>query len=124
MSKLKNAVECYSVTDQVVLGTNPENADYDNPTGNIYGWQAFVIVEAKDGSRWTHVQTRVAYRSDDAERKVRSLVDRVNAAIGDGIELNPDLWIPSRPVYMSEAYIREGCELDQLELEIMQEKGC
>jgi len=107
----------------VVIGYNPENADYTNPRGAIYRIQASIVVEAPDGSRWAHYQTRQGHTVSDAEAKVQRLVDNVNAHIQKGGQLDASYWNPVRPAYMSEAYARGGFEQEKCALERMQDMG-
>lgn len=102
-------VNCvFPQTDVVVIGTNPENADYNNPTGAIFGFCAYVIAEAPDGSRWQYVETRTRRLEHDAYAAVQALVNAANARISQGGVLTPEYWVPARPGYGSEAYDRGG----------------
>lgn len=43
--------EFFARTDIVVTGSNPENADYTNPRGHIFGFAAYVVADSERGDR-------------------------------------------------------------------------
>ncbi len=105
---LTEALAAFAQADEVVMGYNPENADYTNPRGAIYGFSAYVFVEALDGSRWVHPARFTRRFEQDALEAASKFVDRVNKRLAEGGELNPDYWRETRPCYGSDAYIKNG----------------
>lgn len=64
----------------VVTGHNPENADYDNPRGEIYGYAGYVVAEAENGERRRlHVTT--AYFAGDALDAAQKVADALNVRL-------------------------------------------
>jgi hypothetical protein len=90
----------------------------------------YVVGETDDGYRIQH-RTRfpkaVAIRSNDeycecgwypeydqnAEAKAQRLCDRVSEAVARGVALTHEFWETVDPAYGSEAYQREGTELER-----------
>ena len=113
-------------SDQVVLGQDPENADYCNPRGNVIGEAHFIIATAEDGSRMVHDARALTYRgmpcgigmeydgesgmSHVAEPKDGDVtvgrLERLAAHLNSTqAPLSPDHWIPVQPAYGSQAYV-------------------
>lgn len=104
----------------VVIGRDPEMADYDNPRGEIIRPAYFVTVTHADGSRLQHVRTFVARQRISPcpqEARAQQLADAVNRHLAAGKKLNPAHWQKIRAEYGSDAYIREGGEQDEIEAE-------
>lgn len=106
----------FAATDLVVIGTNPEMADYDNPRGEIIGYAAYVYAENTHGDR-----RRLFLKSAYSESEVLPYAERVatalNARMASGrLPVAFDRWEQSRPAYGSEAWQDYG-EHDELMLE-------
>lgn len=91
-------------TDIVVIGHNPENADYTNPRGEIYGYRGYILATAPDGSRWEFNRTMTDRSERVVLERLESFVKHVQQHIDRGGKLNPAHWEESRPQYGSEAY--------------------
>jgi hypothetical protein len=106
-------VAAYTVrTDIVVVDTNPEMADYDNPHGHVYGFAAFVQAESARGDRrQLHVVTlRVESLAADAAQRI---ADALTARLAAGkLPVAFDRWTDARPAYGSDAYLDYGQDDD------------
>lgn len=96
-------------SDIVVIGYNPENADYDNPKGEIYGYAAYVQAVSPRGDTWIkHVRT------DRFEVEVMvdasKLADALNARLTnfDKLPVGFEGWQQGRTIFGTEAYIEYG----------------
>lgn len=109
-------------TDVVVMGSNPENADYDNPRGHIYGYRGYLIAIAPDGSQWVFERTM----ADLLERNVLDRLDtfcaHVQRQIDRGVKLDVNRWTETRPAYGSEAYANGGWSREDAMLERMEDE--
>lgn len=104
-----NALTFQASTDIVVTGCDPEAADYDNPRGEIFGYQACVYAINDHGD------TRVLYLGVDrfdsvalakAEKVAEALTARLEK-LGK-LPVGFDSWQAGRPVYGSDAYVEYG----------------
>lgn len=95
-------------TDIVVIGCNPENADYDNPRGNIYGFCGYILAVAEDGSQWMFEHTHTRRYEIDVLARLNSFANKVQDHLNKGGKLDPTRWQEVRPAYASEAYIAGG----------------
>lgn len=102
----------------VVVGTDPEMADYDNPRGELVGESHRVVAEDEDGSRYEHryaAVTRNGYTlSDLSVDRLEALAAYLNKAHP---VLDEDLWHEIDPAYGSMAYQREGTEAERAYME-------
>lgn len=101
-------VSFHAGTDLVVVGHNPEMADYDNPRGEIIGSAAYVYAEdAKGYRRRRHVITgREAVVLPRAEAIALALTARLTDL--KKLPVGFDQWDDHVPAYGSEAYIESG----------------
>ena len=95
-------------TDIVVIGQNPEMADYSNPRGYIYGFAAYVRAESDRGD--TRVNRVCTDRwESDALAKADAQAAALNARLALGkLPVGFDSWKAGRAVYGSEAYEAYG----------------
>ena len=102
----------FASTDLVVLGTNPENADYTNPRGEFYGSAGFVYAEDVVGNRvrlWVKTDGGDAVALEAAERVAVAL----NARLAAGkLPVAFASWQEARPSYGSAAYVEYGQDDD------------
>ena len=112
-----NTTHFDTYTDIVVIGSNPEMADYDNPRGHVYGFAAYVRAVSKHGdTRVLHVATERSER--DAVAQADQLAERLNARLQNlgKLPVAFDGWTAGRPVYGSDAYVEYG-QADDVALE-------
>lgn len=95
-------------SDIVVVGQNSEMADYDNPKGYLYGFNACVEATDEAGYRWAHRQTFTACTERDAHEAAEVLAVKVRAHLAKGGKLKAPGWLETRPMYGSDAYIATG----------------
>lgn len=101
--------------DVIQMGTNPEMADVDNPTGAVYGFASFVMAENSAGQRWAkHVTNE--YYEDQALAPAKKLTDALTSRLEKLGRLPVDFadWAPSAPRYGSDAH-DESAHFDQEE---------
>lgn len=60
-------VNFFAASDIVVVGANPEMADYDNPRGELFGVTSYVVAEDADGERVRTPVKTVDHVSREAE---------------------------------------------------------
>lgn len=110
-------------SDIVVTGNNTECADYDNPRGNLYGFQPFVTVTDTNGNRKRlDVGPPIGRfygfgggRSmDEANKIADDLAMRLQARWDNFGKLPIRFcdWYDTRPAYGSDAYIAYGAADD------------
>lgn len=97
-----------SGTDIVVIGQNPELADYDNPRGYIYGFAAYVqAISPRGDTRAITIATSNDER--DVLAKAEAQAAALNARLAAGkLPVAFDRWVVGRPLYGSEAYVEYG----------------
>jgi hypothetical protein len=104
MMQVMNIEHFFAATDLVVVGTNPEMADYDNQRGDIIRSAAYVYAEdARGNRRRLHVAT--GWESEvlpKAEALATALTARL-ANLGKA-PVGFDRWHDARPAYGSDAY--------------------
>lgn len=108
-------------SDIVVIGYNPENADYENQKGEIYGHAAYVQAVSPRGDTWIkHVRTDRFEAEVMAE--ANKLADALNARLTnfDKLPVNFASWPQGRTIYGSEAYIEYG-QAEELALEMSED---
>ena len=105
----------FASSDIVVVGTNTEMADIDNPRGHLFGEAWYVYAENPHGDR------RRFYMGIDkqiqSERMASALTQRLAAG---KLPVAFDRWQPTRPSYGSDAYIEYG-QADDLAMEIKEQ---
>ena len=135
------------ISDQVVVGTNSEMADFDNRQGHLYGLVHFVQAENKAGRRWVHVARAYTMRDpreydtneivaswndyDDADEMevfaqfsvdsgtmTFARLEALAAHLNDAqSRLNQDYWTEVQACYGSDAYISGGWEQVAVDIE-------
>ena len=102
-------------SDIVVIGSNPESADYDNPRGEIHGLRPYVrAVDARGNTKmkYSTVVHHVNVGDTEAERDARALADRLNEKLAQRRMPDMSSWEEGRAVYGSPAYEAYGAEGD------------
>lgn len=99
------------VSDLAIIGSNPENADMDNPYGHIFGEVPFVELVLDDGRRYEHKNSFADF--DEAHMFRQEVEDHLLA----GGELVTEHWPEVDPVYGSDAYCSQGIEQERIFLE-------
>lgn len=119
-------------SDQVVTGQDSEAADYDNPKGNLYGFQPYVTVTDSEGNRKRlNVGPAIGqfscfggdYSLREADKIAGALADRLQAR-WDNFHALPVRfcdWFDTNPCYGSEAYMAYG-QAEEVEWERMIER--
>jgi hypothetical protein len=100
---MKNITSITIESDIEVIGMNPENADMGNPTGEIYGECYFICATTEDGEVFSHFKV---YSHLEEENAI-AFGEKVQKAISAGRPLDSNFWRYRRPVYGSEAWIKE-----------------
>lgn len=95
-------------SEYVVVGTNPEFSDFDNPRGEIIRERFFMLAEDSTGRRFR-------YGCEDTELEAEIVFVHFAPAV--------DEWLETHPAYGSEAYISSGTELNQLRSEMEDDLG-
>ena len=108
MHPMQTPFHFFAATDLVVVGQNPEMADFDNPRGDIIRSAAYVIAEDAKGYRVRqHIRT-------GHERDVLEEASAQALALNARLQLlhKPPIgfaaWEPHFPAYGSEAYVESG----------------
>lgn len=106
-------------SDLVVLGTNPEMADYSNPRGEIIGLAYCVRAHNAHGDTWA--KTVVTGRIGE-EAELYAKADKLASALRARLErlgklpVDAAQWRQGRPIYGSDAYVEYG-QADDVALE-------
>jgi len=119
---IEQVTQIFCRTDVVVIGHNPENADYTNPRGEIYGFCGFVVAEAPDGSRWQFDRTMTSRLEANVLARLETFAAHVQWQIENGRKLDPNHWTTVRPGYGSEAYSNGGWSREDAMLERMADR--
>jgi hypothetical protein len=107
-------------TEIVIIGQNPELADYSNPQGHEYGLAAYIQAVSEYGD------TRIKYVGvnpweEQIMAKAEAQADALNARLSLGkLPVAFDSWKVGRPVYGSQAYEDYG-QYDDYQLECREE---
>lgn len=98
-------IEFFAATDIVVTGTNPENADIDNPRGEIYGYAGYVVAQAANGER-RRLRVCTKDRDDDALQAAQRTADALTRRLNDlkRLPVAFDRWQPYHAAYGSDAH--------------------
>lgn len=103
-----NIYTFHAASDIVVVGSNPEMADYDNPRGHIHGEHYYVVATNARGDRWSFsIGTGPEY-GPKAEAMAAALQVRM-----DNLGKLPvafETWQPTGPAYGSDAYVEYGAD--------------
>jgi hypothetical protein len=96
--------EFTAYTDIVVIGQNPEMADYDNPQGHIYGFAAYVQAVSEQGD--TRILCVGVNRwESDVLAKAVAQADALNVRLALGkLPVGFESWREGHPIYGSQAY--------------------
>ena len=105
---IRQVTEIQVRTDIVVMGSNPENADYDNPRGYIYGYRGYLLAIAPDGSQWVFERTMADLVEQNVFDRLATFCAHVQHKINCGVKLDVNRWTETRPAYGSEAYANGG----------------
>ena len=109
-----NLAKELSVTSGLcIIGRNPENADYINREGNIYGAVAYVIATCPLGYRWAHNWKTKGHSEKEQIERAEILMAKMQKVLDAGGHLNEDYWYRVDPAYGSEAYQIEGIEAER-----------
>lgn len=110
----------FARTYVVVIGQNPEMADYDNPRGDIHGFASCVVAANDYGdTRELGVLTSISER--EALEPAERLADALNARF-QNLGKPPvgfANWQPGRALYGSDAYLDYG-QADDVALEALE----
>jgi len=111
------AINDFSVrTDQVVIGQNPENADYVNRRGDIYGFAAYVQSESEYGDR-RELFVGTYATDEQATQAGEALAVKLRRRLAAGkLPVGFARWREGRPCYGSQAYVDYG-QADDIALE-------
>lgn len=115
----------FAATDLVVIGTNPEMADYDNPRGEIIGYAAYVYADSVSGDR-RRLFVKTAHWESEVLPQAERMAAALNARLAAGrLPVAFDRWDEARPAYGSDAYVAYGQHDDlMLERQEAQEEFC
>lgn len=116
-------------SDIVVTGNNPECADFDNPRGDLYGFQPFVTVTDYQGNRkrlnvGEALGQFYVFGGDSSMKRANEIADdlamRLQARWDNFNKLPVRFcdWHDTNPCYGSDAYIAYG-QADEVEWERM-----
>jgi hypothetical protein len=96
-----------AVSGIVVTGSNPENADFDNPRGEEFGLASYVIAEWADGSRRRSPSVAVDANEQVAMAPAERLAAALNARLANYTKAHPQIaaWGWEQPGYGSDAYL-------------------
>lgn len=116
---MHNVTQFSAASRYVVIGTNPELADYDNKRGAIFGLAYYVQASNAHGDTWElHLFTgHVGLDADNAPK-----AERVAAALQARLDnlgklpVNAGAWVQGRALYGSDAYVEYGQD-DEVALE-------
>lgn len=99
-----NPTHFFAATDLVIVGQNPEMADYDNPRGDIIGSAAYVYAEDAKGYRvCQHVATGW---EEEVLEKAEKLASALNNRLAAGkLPVAFNTWQEARPAYGSDAFV-------------------
>lgn len=101
-------VEFVAYTNLVVIGYNPENADYDHPHGEIIGYASYVAAHDEDGYGY-EIHVKTDRWEENAMKPAEYLAKCLNARWARLGKLPCDFnwWSPAAPIYGSKAYEEE-----------------
>jgi len=96
--------EFTAYTDIVVIGQDPEMADYDNPQGHVHGFAAYVQAISEHGNTRT-LCVGVSRWESDVLAKAVAQADALNVRLAMGkLPVRFDTWREGHPIYGSQAY--------------------
>jgi hypothetical protein len=98
-------VTFFADTTVVVVGNNPEMADYTNPRGELYAFAAFVYAEDRSGyRRRLHVGTSRLERESLQPAESLALALQARLKKLGKLPVGFDGWDEARPAYGSAAH--------------------
>ena len=107
----------FASSDIVVVGTNPEMADIDNPRGNLFGEAWYVYAENCHGDRYRF------YMGIDKQIQSENMANALTERLAAGkLPVAFDRWEQTRPSYGSDAYIEYGQD-DDIAMEAKEQYG-
>jgi hypothetical protein len=112
-----NDLTFHAMTDIVVIGTNPECADYGNPSGDIFGHAAYVVAEDHRGERVRLFIKSARYEEDalpQAQRQAEALTARFARGM---LPIAFDCWTSTYPAYGSPAFSNDEMHEWEVSLE-------
>lgn len=121
MMNINQADQIVVRTDVVIIGSNPEMADYDNPKGHIYGFKGYILAVADDGSQWVFEHTHTRRYEIDVLARLNTFANKVQQHLNKGGKLDPRRWRETRPAYGSDAYVSGGWSQIDAEMERMED---
>lgn len=107
----------FASSDIVVIGSNPEMADIDNPRGDLFGEAWYVYAENQHGDRCRFYMG--VDKKTQSENMACALTTRLTAG---KLPVAFDRWEHTRPSYGSDAYTEYG-QADDVALEIKEQYG-
>lgn len=116
---MHNVIAFEAASSWVIVGSNPEMADMDNPRGEIIGLSYAVRARNEHGDTWErHVVTGRIGEETALYTKAERLAVALQARLERLGKLPVDAaqWQPGRTVYGSGAYVEYGSD-DELALE-------
>lgn len=112
---MQNVTQFSAASRYVVIGTNPEMADYDNKRGEIYGLAYYVQASNAHGDTWElHLFTAAVGMDADSAPKAERVAAALQARLDNlgKLPVNAAQWQQGRAVYGSDAYVEYGQEDD------------
>src|SRR4051812_5130372 len=92
--------------DVVVVGVNPEMADYDNPEGNLFGVAYYVVATNEAGDRRCHFVGSERWAGGPVAAQAARLAAALTARAAKGsMPVGFAAWADDRPAYGSDAYV-------------------
>ena len=91
----------------VVVGYDPEGADFDRPRGEVVGEVYYVVARSTEGRVFEHAHSFKSHCGVDPEALAEKLASRIAAASRAGRDLDEQFWNEGRPEYGSLAYQRD-----------------
>jgi hypothetical protein len=111
-----NEIVFHATSYFVVIGHDPEFADYSNPRGERYGFACYVRAVNEFGDARELYVTTTVFASDGEAKAEKVAAALTNRARGGKLPVGFDNWSTARPVYGSEAYESYG-RADDLAME-------
>lgn len=117
-------VDFLGSSDVVIIGSNPEMADYDNPQGHIYGFAPYVRIANEYGDTFVSSAGDACRCEREANEKAERMATALHSRwvnLGK-LPVGFEKWQQGRAVYGSDAYTAYGAD-DDMALERMEEEA-